>query len=302
VSSSKALGDKVAIVTGGGQGIGRAEARLLAEHGAAVVVNDRGGGDAGYRPADRVVREIEAAGGRAAANYADVADWREAEQLVQQAIDTFGGLDVLVCNAGIIRDRMIYNMTESEWDDVIRVHLKGHFAPTKFASQYWRSESRAGRERPRRVVFTTSEAGLYGHVGQSNYAAAKAGIVGLGLTVAREMERFGVTVNVISPRARTPMTESTFGEFKGVSGFDVWNAENVAPIVAFLATDDAGRISGQTFVVYGGTVSIVDAWPTTGTIDRQARWSVDELARKLTELAPGLEAPIKPFPDVEMPV
>jgi NAD(P)-dependent dehydrogenase (short-subunit alcohol dehydrogenase family) len=197
---------------------------------------------------------------------------------------------------------MIYNMIESEWDDVIRVHLKGHFAPTKFASQYWRSESRAGREKARRVIFTSSEAGLYGHVGQSNYAAAKAGIVGLCMTVAREMEKFGVTANVISPRARTPMTESTFGAFKGASGFDVWNADNVAPIVAFLASDDASRISGQTFVVYGGTVSIVDAWPTAGTIEQAARWDVADLAEKLKTLAPGLNAPIKPFPDVEMPV
>jgi NAD(P)-dependent dehydrogenase (short-subunit alcohol dehydrogenase family) len=298
---TRALEGKVAIVTGAGQGLGRSEALLFAGLGAAVVVNDRGG-PAGDRFADRVVCEIEAAGGRAAANHADVSSWTDAAAMVAQAVDTFGGLDILLCNAGIVRDRMIYNLAEEEWDDVIRVHLKGHAAPTKFAAQYWRNEHREGRPRGGRIIYTSSEAGLYGHIGQANYSAAKSGVVGLGLTVARELEKYGVTVNIINPRGRTPMTEGTFGQFSQVSGFDEWDPDNVPPWIAFLASDAAANITGQCFVVYGGLVAVADAWPITASIDKKARWTVGELMEEANRLFPGLEGGVKPFPTVEIPV
>ncbi len=209
------LEGRVAIVTGAGRGIGRAHALELAAHGAAVVVNDFGvslageGGD-GDSPAEEVVAEIEAVGGRAVANSADVADFAQAEAMVRQAIDTFGGLDILVNNAGFVRDRMLVNTSEEEWDAVIRVHLKGHFAPLRHAGAYWRAESKEGRPRAARVINTSSGAGLQGSIGQATYSAAKAGIAGLTLVAAAEMGRYGVTVNAIAPVAKTRMTEGAF--------------------------------------------------------------------------------------------
>lgn len=229
------LEGKVAIVTGGGQGLGREEALLLAAEGAAVVVNDMGGlvdgrgTDASF--ANLVAAEIKAAGGKACANFCDVSDWAAADAMIQQAIDTFGRLDILLCNAGIVRDRMTHNMSEAEWDAVIKVHLKGHFAPTRAAVARWREATKAsGRPVGGRIIYTASEAGLFGHPGQPNYSAAKAGITGLCFEVAKEVGRLGVTVNVISPRGRTPMTEATFGDFTIPEGtFDEWAPDNVAP-------------------------------------------------------------------------
>ena len=208
------LNGKVAIVTGAGRGIGRSHALALADAGAKVVVNDLGAGVAGegsdLGPAEQVVEEIRAAGGDAATNGENVADFAGAERLVQQAIEEFGQLDILVNNAGILRDRMLVNMTEDEWDAVIAVHLKGHFAPTRHAAAYWRERSKAGEEVRGRVVNTSSPSGVFGNVGQANYGAAKAGIAGFTIIVAQELQRYGVTVNCLAPNARTRMTEETF--------------------------------------------------------------------------------------------
>ena len=212
------LEGKVAIVTGAGQGIGRQEALALAAQGAIVVVNDLGETPDGVRHADAVVAEIKAAGGSAVAHYDDISEWSGAESLLELALEA-GSLDILVCNAGVVRDRMLHNMTEQEWDAVIKVHLRGHFIPTRLAATHWRNLSKStGQPVDGRIVYTTSEAGLYGHVGQTNYAAAKAGITGLCFTAAQELERVGVTVNTVSPRGRTPMTEGTFGDFVMADG------------------------------------------------------------------------------------
>lgn len=302
------LDGKVAIVTGGARGVGRGEAMLLAQEGAAVVVNDLGGEWDGTgrdeRAAQVVVDEITAAGGKAAANYDDVADWEGGQRLVQQAIDTFGRLDILVCNAGILRDRTIFNTSESEWDDVIRVHLKGHFVPTRFATEYWRAQAKAtGQPVGGRVVFTASEAGLYGNGGQSNYSAAKAGIASMGIVVGREMARYGVTCNTICPRARTRLTEGTFGAFGVAEGnFDVWDPDNVAPWVVFLCTDEAAHISGQTFCVGGGTVELMQGWNTANRIDKPARWGIDELAKAQIDLFGDRPTDPPPFPLMDLPV
>ena len=210
------LDGKVAIVTGAGRGLGRAHALLLAQEGAKVVVNDLGGEWDGTgtdnRPAQQVVDEIKAAGGEAAANYDSCSNWKGAEGLITQAIDTFGDLNILINNAGILRDKMSFNMDEADWDGVIDVHLKGHFAPSHFAAKYWRGKAKAGDQPYARIVNTASEAGLYGNAGQANYGAAKAGIAALTIVLARELKNYGVTVNAISPRARTRMTETTFGD------------------------------------------------------------------------------------------
>src|SRR5947208_6328803 len=229
------LSGKVAIVTGAGRGIGRSHALALAGAGAKVVVNDLGAGLAGEGadagPAEQVVEEIRAAGGEAATNGENVADFAGAERLVRQAIDEYGRLDILVNNAGILRDRMLVNMTEDEWDTVISVHLKGHFAPTRHAAAYWRERSKAGDEARGRVVNTASPSGVFGNVGQANYGAAKAGIAGFTLIAAQELGRYGVTVNCIAPNARTRMTEAAFGELPETEGFDPSAPENNSPSV-----------------------------------------------------------------------
>ena len=207
---------KVAIVTGSGRGIGREEALLLASEGAAVVVNDLGGARTGEgsdsTPAQEVVDEIKAAGGQAVANGDDCSSWSGAEGMVNQAIETFGSLDILVNNAGILRDKMSFNMTEEEWDAVVKVHLKGHFAPARFAGAYWRQKSKdSGQSVNAKIVNTASESGLYGNAGQANYASAKAGIAALTIVLSRELERFGVRVNCIAPVAMTRLTEDMMG-------------------------------------------------------------------------------------------
>ena len=287
----KTLDGKVAAITGAGQGIGRQEALALAAEGAIVIVNDPGTTPEGVRHADAVVAEIEAAGGSAVAHYDDISEWSGGESLIELATEA-GGLDVLVCNAGIVRDRMLHKMSEQEWDAVIKVHLRGHFIPTRLAAAYWRNISKSsGQPVDGRIVYTTSEAGFFGHIGQVNYAAAKAGITGLCFTAAQELERVGVTVNTISPRGRTPMTEATFGDFVMPEGFDEWDPANVAPFVVFLAGPHAARISGQVFVVYGGTVARLAGWQPVAEIQSDHRWTQAELLERATELADDLVAP-----------
>uniref|UniRef100_A0AAU2VA51 3-oxoacyl-ACP reductase n=1 Tax=Streptomyces sp. NBC_00003 TaxID=2903608 RepID=A0AAU2VA51_9ACTN len=256
-----------AIVTGAGRGLGRAEALELARLGAAVVVNDfgqpgrDGSGQASKGPAEEVAAEIRAAGGRATAHTGDVADHQQARELVQLAIDTYGKLDILVNNAGILRDRMIFSMSEAEWDSVIHVHLKGHFNTTHFAAAHWRERSKAaGGPVYGRVVNTSSEAFLAGSAGQPNYAAAKGGIVGLTTSTALALGKYGVTANAICPRARTRMTEDVFQGFQepGEGQLDPLAPEHVSPLVGYLASPAAAKVNGQLLVVHGGMVAIVE--------------------------------------------
>ena len=276
------LEGKVAIVTGAGGGIGRAEALALAAEGAAVVVNDLGadlaGKADGSSSAAEVVGLIESAGGRALASSDDVASYAGAEQIVADALEGFGRLDVLVNNAGILRDRMSFNMPEEDFDDVVRVHLKGHFSMARTAGAYWRERHKAGEQVAGRIVNTTSEAGLFGSAGQANYAAAKGAIATLTVSLAREYERFGVTVNAIAPRARTRMTLAALGTLEPEPGtFDSWDPANVAPVVAWLASDATSAISGQFFVVWGGAVHLVAPYSPVASLTRDRPWTVAEL-------------------------
>lgn len=302
------LEGKVAIVTGAARGVGRGEAMLLAEEGALVVVNDLGGEwdgrGADQRPAQLVVEEIEALGGRAIANYDDVANWDGGRHLIEQAIEVFGGLDILVCNAGILRDRMIFNMSEEDWDACVRVHLKGHFVPTHFAAVYWREKSKAdGKPAGGRIVYTASEAGLYGNAGQANYSAVKAGIASMGIVAGRELARYGVTANTICPRARTRLTEGTFGSFAvDDAAFDVWDPDNVAPWVVYLCSEDAGSISGQTFCVGGGAVELMEGWHAANRIDKPGRWTLDELSKARIDLFGDRPTEPPAFPMPALPV
>ncbi len=294
------LDGKVAIVTGAGRGIGRAEALLLAEHGAKVIVNDVGaslqgqGGD--KHPAEEVVELIKSGGSDAAVNSSDVSSWQGAKELVDQAVGTFGQLDILVNNAGILRDKMSFNMEESDWDDVIRVHLKGHFAPAHHAAVYWRGRAKGGEDVSGRIINTSSEAGLYGNAGQANYSAAKAGIASLTWVLARELERYGVTVNSISPRARTRMTETLFGEMadKG-SGFDQWDPKYVAQLVTFLATDEAADVNGQNFIVFGGDIWATGGFHPVGEVHSEKGWTPETLIEAKGQLFKEASSGIPPF-------
>jgi NAD(P)-dependent dehydrogenase (short-subunit alcohol dehydrogenase family) len=294
-----------AVVTGAGRGLGRAEALELARLGAAVVVNDYGGpadggppgpersrelaggsGEASAGPAEEVAAEIRARGGRAVAHTGDVADFVQAKALIRSAIDEFGKLDILVNNAGILRDRMVFSMTEDEWDSVIRVHLKGHFNTTHFAAAHWRERSKAagGAKVYGRIVNTSSEAFLAGSAGQPNYAAAKGGIVGLTTSTALGLAKYGVTANVICPRARTRMTEDVFAGFtRPDEGLDPLAPEHVAPLVGYLAAPAAARINGQLLVVHGGMVAIVERPRVQAKFDsKQETFTYDELDALLT--------------------
>ncbi|MGQ0825006.1 MAG: SDR family oxidoreductase [Actinomycetota bacterium] len=272
---------KVVIVTGAGRGIGCSHALLLASEGAAVVVNDLGGASDGAgadaSPAQQVVDEIVAKGGRAVANYDSVSSWAGAEQLVAQAVDAFGGLDVLVNNAGILRDKMSFNMTEDEWDAVVDVHLKGHFAPSRFAAAYWRQRSKeTGEPVNAKIVNTASESGIYGNAGQANYAAAKAGIASLTIVMARELERIGVRVNAICPVARTRLTEAVAGDFMNAKQgeFDRFAPENVSAVAGWLASDLSAGVTGQVLKVMGGVVQLVRGWrPITEATDDRP-WTI----------------------------
>jgi NAD(P)-dependent dehydrogenase (short-subunit alcohol dehydrogenase family) len=285
------LEEKVAIVTGAGRGIGREHALALARAGAKVVVNDLGvsltGEAADDTPAQEVVDEIVRAGGEAHASYDDVADFGGAERMIAETVEAFGRLDILVNNAGITRDRMLVNMTEDEWDAVLHVHLKGHFAPTRHAAAYWRERSKAGEEVRARVINTSSPSGVFGNVGQANYGAAKAGIAAFTVIAAQELARYGITVNCIAPNARTRMTEAAFGEIpRPDEGFDVMDPANMAPIVVALCSDGAQDITGQCFFVYGGAVNVLRPWDAGELVSSEGKWDADEFLGQLRERFP----------------
>jgi NAD(P)-dependent dehydrogenase (short-subunit alcohol dehydrogenase family) len=290
------LEGKVAIVTGAGRGIGREHALALAAAGAQVVVNDVGASLAGdgtdATPAQSVVNEIVAAGGQAVANYDDVSDFAAAEHMVKRAIDRYGRLDILVLNAGILRDRMLVNMSEDEWDAVIAVHLKGHFGPLHHAAAYWRERAKGGESLRARVIATSSPSGVFGNVGQVNYGAAKAGIAGLTLIAAQELHRYGVTVNCIAPNARTRMTEETFGDLPlPEAGFDPLDPGNMSPLVVALSADEAQDITGQCFFVWGGQINVLRPWDAGELLSSDERWDPDALLAELRERFPDGIAP-----------
>jgi NAD(P)-dependent dehydrogenase (short-subunit alcohol dehydrogenase family) len=278
---------RVVIVTGAGRGIGRAHALEFARQGARVVVNDIGvaldGTGPSQSPVEEVVSEIVGGGGEAVANADDVADWEGAQRLVRAAVDTFGGLDVVVNNAGFVRDRMFVSCGEDEWDAVVRVHLKGHFAVGRGAAAYWCDRAKAdGPETvDARIVNTSSGAGLLGSVGQSAYSAAKAGIATLTLVQAVELARYGVTANAIAPAARTRMTEGVFTEMMArpddPSAFDAMAPENVAPLVVWLGSAESTHVTGRVFEVEGGKVALAVGWQHGEAADKGARWEADEL-------------------------
>lgn len=287
-----ALTGRVAVVTGAGRGIGREHAIRLAAEGASVVVNDPGvggdgvGGDAGL--ADQVVAEIRAAGGTAVADTGRADDWADAGAMVDRAIETFGDLHVLVNNAGILRDNYLVNMTEDDWDAVVSVHLKGHFAPLRHAAGYWRQRSRTtGQPVSASVVNTSSTSGLYGNPGQLNYDAAKAGIASMSVVAARELGRYGVRVNAIAPAARTRMTLGVPGVADRIAaptdGFDSWHPANIAPVVAWLATETC-TVTGQVLTVAGGRVEVLTGWQPVSSHDRSEAWSLAELEVELGDL------------------
>jgi NAD(P)-dependent dehydrogenase (short-subunit alcohol dehydrogenase family) len=288
-----ALDGRIAIITGAGRGIGREHALLFASEGAKLVVNDFGGAldgsSSSASPAEEVVAEIKAMGGEAVANHDNVADWEGGARLVQCAIETFGDLHVLVNNAGILRDRVLVNLSEEDWDSVINVHLKGHFVPTRHAATYWREQAKAGKTVKASIICTSSTSGLLGNVGQTNYGAAKAGIAAFTVIIAEELGRYGVRANAIAPAARTRMTETTPGLMDYVvkpsdpAVFDTWDPANISPLVATLAMEDC-EATGQVFFVQGGTVRKFQNWTMTETLEKDDRWTVSELATELPKL------------------
>ncbi|MEU8706859.1 SDR family oxidoreductase [Streptomyces sp. NPDC048565] len=289
---------RVAVVTGAGRGLGRAHALAFAAEGAKVVVNDLGvgldGSGAADGPAQQVVEEIRAVGGEAVAHNADIATAEGAASLVATALDSFGRLDTLVNNAGFLRDRMLVNLEEDDWDAVMRVHLKGHFLPLKHALAHWRAEAKAGRTPEARVVNTSSGAGLLGSVGQGNYAAAKAGIVGLTLVAAAEAGRYGVQVNAIAPAARTRMTEETFAGTMAApaeGAFDAMAPENVSPLVVWLGSAASAGVSGRVFEAEAGRITVMEGWRPGPTTDKGARWSPAEAGAAVSGLLAAAETP-----------
>jgi NAD(P)-dependent dehydrogenase (short-subunit alcohol dehydrogenase family) len=278
---------RVAIVTGAGRGIGREHALLLARHGASVVVNDLGGSmdgeGADKGPAQQVVDEIEALGGKAIANTDDISDFDGAERLIRSAIDTFGGLDILINNAGILRDRMLTNMSEAEWDAVIKVHLKGTFAPCRHAAAYWRERAKAGEANDARIINTSSPSGIYGNAGQTNYGAAKAGIASFTIIAAKELVRYGVTVNAIAPAALTRMTE---GLGMGQAPEEIkeqMSPAHIAPIVCWLASPQAAHVTGRVFDVTGRMISVSEGWHRGPSLEHPTDDPV-ELGPQVSEL------------------
>ncbi|MPY95463.1 MAG: SDR family NAD(P)-dependent oxidoreductase [Acidimicrobiia bacterium] len=296
------LEGRVAIITGAGRGIGREHALLYAAEGAKVVVNDLGGSADGTgadrSAAQEVVDEIKAAGGEAVANGDNVADWEGAQRLVNAAVEAFGDLHVLVNNAGILRDRVLINMTEAEWDAVVNVHLKGHFAPTRWAAAYWREQTKAGHTVNASVVHTSSTSGLFSNSGQTNYGAAKSGIATFSQICAKELSRYGVRSNAIAPAARTRLTLSTPGLGERIAApeqadkFDDWDPANISPLVAYLGTADC-PFSGSTFYVQGGQVKLFKSWEFGDGVDQDARWEVADLAEAMKPFAdlPYAKAP-----------
>ncbi|MFD6514797.1 SDR family oxidoreductase [Rhodococcus sp. NPDC060176] len=291
---------RVVIITGAGRGIGRAHALAFAAEGAKVVVNDIGAGAdgsaTGESPAEQVVAEIIAAGGQAVVNGDDVADWAGAENLIKTAIDTFGGLDVLVNNAGFLRDRMLVGMSEGEWDAVIRVHLKGHFAPLRHAATYWRGEAKAGNTVDARIINTSSGAGLQGSIGQGNYAAAKAGIAEMTIQAAAELKNYGVSVNAIAPAARTRMTVGAGGAMAEAmaapeEGFDAMAPENISPLVVWLGSAESKDVTGRVFEVEGGKITVAEGWRHGPSEDKGDRWDPKEIGPVVATLLEKAEIP-----------
>ncbi len=288
---------RVVIVTGAGRGIGREHALEFARQGAKVVVNDLGaerdGSGNSTGPAGEVVTEIRDLGGEAVANGADVADWDQAKDLIDDAIKAFGRLDVLVNNAGFLRDRMLANTSEEEWDAVIRVHLKGHFVTARHAASYWRDQAKAGETVDARIINTSSGAGIMGSVGQGNYSAAKAGIVGLTLVQSAEFARYGVTANAIAPAARTRMTEGVFDSMAAPEpgAFDAMAPENISPLVVWLGSTESAGVNGRVFEVEGGQLSVADGWQHGPAIDQGRRWDPAEVGPAVRDLLAKAPAP-----------
>ena len=272
------LEGRVAIITGAARGLGREHALLFAAEGASVVVNDVGA------EAETVAEELRSLGAEAVASTHDITSWEGGQALIALAVDELGGLDVLVNNAGILRDRMLVSMSEAEWDEVVDVHLKGHFVPTRFAAAHWRERAKAGEEVRASIIHTSSTSGLLGNPGQTNYGAAKAGIGAFSIICAQELARYGVRSNCIAPAARTRLTEGTPGLGEMVAapkeGFDVWDPANVSPLVAYLATEGC-PITGRTFFAQGGTVRVLEPWRLGERIDRDDRWTIAALAEEL---------------------
>ena len=279
-----ALDGRVAVITGAGRGIGRSHALFFAAEGASVVVNDL---DADA--AAEVVKEIEAAGGSAVAEPCDVADWDAGRQIVDTAVDEFGDLHVLVNNAGMLRDRAIVNMSEPEWDDVVRANLKGHFVPSRWAASYWRERSKAGDRTDRSLINTSSTSGLIGNVGQANYGSAKAAIASLTMICAQELRQYGVRTNAIAPAARTRLTETAPGLADMVrppdepGRFDLWDPANVSPLAALLASPSCDA-NGRVFYIHGGTIRLFEPWSMDAMLEHDRRWTVDELAEEIPKL------------------
>ncbi|KJF24020.1 short-chain dehydrogenase [Rhodococcus sp. ACPA4] len=291
---------RVVIITGAGRGIGRAHALAFAAEGAKVVVNDIGAGAdgsaTGESPAEQVVAEIIAAGGEAVVNGDDVADWAGAENLIKTAIDNFGRLDVLVNNAGFLRDRMLVGMSEAEWDAVTRVHLKGHFAPLRHAAAYWRAEAKAGNPIDARIINTSSGAGLQGSIGQGNYAAAKAGIAEMTIQAAAEFKNYGVSVNAIAPSARTRMTVGAGGAMAEMmaapeEGFDAMAPENVSPLVVWLGSAESKDVTGRVFEIEGGKITVAEGWRHGPSEDKGDRWDPKEIGPVVASLLEKAETP-----------
>lgn len=292
---------RVVIVTGAGRGLGRAHALEFARQGAKVVVNDLGaeldGKGCSRGPADDVVAEIEATGGQAVPNGDDIADWTGSERLVKTAIETFGRLDVVVNNAGFLRDRMFVSTSEEEWDAVIRVHMKGHFCVARHAGAYWRDQAKAGADVDARIINTSSGAGLQGSVAQATYSAAKAGIAALTLVQAAELARYGITANAIAPAARTRMTEKVFADMmkKPDAGFDAMAPENVSPLVVWLGSAESREVTGRVFEVSGGKISVADGWRTGPEIDKGSRWDPSEIGTAVREVLARSTPPQKVY-------
>jgi len=284
------LDGRVGVITGAARGLGREHALLMAAEGARLVINDLGGQD-GSQPSQDVVDEIVARGGQAVASSHDITDWESGRAMIATAVDAFGGLDFLVNNAGIVRDRVLVNLEEDDWDSVMKVHLRGHFVPTRWAANYWREQHKAGNPVSGSIIHTASTSGLLGNVGQSNYAAAKGGIASFSIVCAMELERYGVRSNCIVPAARTRLTENAAGVGEIVkapedpSDFDQWHPGNVSPVVAYLAAADC-PLNASTVFVRGGHVTVMEPWKMGDTVERPGRWTVDELAKELPGIAP----------------